>query len=100
VEFHEAADVIEAEEKIARLRPALVILDLMLPGADGVTVCAFVKGNGRLKATRIIAMSGVDPTKARFDILSAGADGFLPKPFLPEDLAGEVRRLLPESFAA
>lgn len=94
-EFLEAEDGFEAGQKIAERVPALVILDLRLPGLDGLKVCETVKTDPRLKDIRIVAVTGYDIERSRKSLLAAGADGFIAKPFKVEQLVAEARRLLP-----
>jgi excisionase family DNA binding protein len=94
-EIHEAGDGFDAGRKIATLFPALVILDLRLPGMDGFKVCRTVRADPALKGVKILAITGVGVEDSRQQILDAGADAFLPKPFLAEDLAAKLEELLP-----
>ena len=93
-EIHEAADGFEAGEKITQLSPCLVLLDLRLPGLDGLKVCQMIRSNRKLKGVKIIAMTanGLEETKRK--LLKAGADDFLAKPFDLEDLVGKVEKLI------
>ncbi|HEX6869922.1 MAG TPA: response regulator transcription factor [Micromonosporaceae bacterium] len=72
--------------------PDLMVLDLMLPGLDGVTVCQ------RLRAERIdtlvLMLTARDATADRVRGLDAGADDYLAKPFAYEELLARVRALL------
>jgi CheY-like chemotaxis protein len=99
-EIHEAGDGFEAGHKIASLRPALVILDLRLPGMDGFKVCRTVRGDPTLKGVKILAITGFGVDESRRQILEAGADGFLPKPFGPDELVAKLREFLPAPIAA
>jgi CheY-like chemotaxis protein len=94
-EFHEAEDGFDAGRKISELLPALVVLDVMLPGMDGLKVCENVKKDARLKNIRILVITGTLIDASRKSWASAGADGFLAKPFRPEALLSEVKKLLP-----
>lgn len=86
-----ASDGITALMEVGRLKPDLLILDIMLPGIDGVEVCRRIKGNSANK-TSIIAISGVDSNEKR--ILQSGADAFMLKPVDLDKLHIEARRLL------
>ena len=96
-EFYEAGDGFEAGRKISELVPALVILDLRLPGLDGAKVCEAVRSDERLKDISILAISGYDPETSGPEALAAGADVFLAKPFRPDQLQSEVKKLLPRA---
>ena len=73
------------------MKPDLLILDIMIPGVDGVEVCRRIKADQANK-TAIIAVSGVSDSERK--ILQAGADSFMPKPVDLDKLHSEARRLL------
>jgi len=90
-EVSTASDGITALMEVGRLKPDLLVLDIMLPGIDGVEVCRRIKGNS-VNKTSIIAISGVDSNEKR--ILQAGADAFMLKPVDLDRVHIEARRLL------
>lgn len=93
-ELFEAGDGFEAGRKVGQLAPALVILDLRLPGMDGYKVCQSIRKDPDLRRVRILAISG-DPTEgAGGRALEEGADAFLAKPFLPEELVRSLEALM------
>lgn len=98
VELREAHDGFEAGRAIAEWKPTLVILDVMLPGLNGLNVCETVKKDPLLSGVRVLVISGQDVEKARAAWRAAGADGFLAKPFRPEELIAEITKLLPTVF--
>lgn len=75
------------------LLPELVILDINLPGMDGVKVCRLIRSFPELKNTRILAVSGVLKSK-RDEILSCGANDFLAKPFMLAELRKKISEQL------
>ena len=75
-------------------RPDLIILDFMLPDINGNVVCRAIRNNDELADTRIIVVSGVVNQDEINDLLEAGADEFVKKPFNIEKLIGRVRDLL------
>jgi DNA-binding response OmpR family regulator len=88
-----AADGQAALDAYARERPDLVILDLMLPGIDGLEVCR------RLRATPgpgvpIIMLTALGEELDRIAGLQLGADDYVTKPFSPRELAARVRTVL------
>jgi excisionase family DNA binding protein len=85
------SDGITALMEVGRIKPDLLVLDIMIPGVDGIEVCRRIKENSSNK-TSIIAISGVDSNENR--ILEAGADVFMLKPVDLEKLHTEARRLL------
>jgi DNA-binding response OmpR family regulator len=90
--FVEAQDGPEALELALRLRPDLIILDLMLPGTSGLEVLTQLREQLPVGETRVIVLSAWG--HADQDALSAGADRFVPKPFEPDDLRAIVSEVL------
>ncbi len=80
----------EAIEKIKYQKPDLVILDLMLPGADGLEVCKTIKTTQGLKDITVIIVSAMDATSNRFKGIKYGADYYIKKPFDPDELGSLV----------
>ena len=76
----------------ARERPFdLVVLDIMLPGLDGISVCRRLRSTGPLPILLLTALGG---TEERVRGLDSGADDYLVKPFAYEELLARVRALL------
>lgn len=92
--FAEAHDGREALELALELRPDLIILDLMLPGASGFEVLTELREQLPATDTPVIVMSAWG--HADQAALRAGADRFLTKPFEPEDLRAMVSEVLAE----
>ncbi|MDQ2845323.1 MAG: response regulator transcription factor [Actinomycetota bacterium] len=86
------ADGVEALSTIRRETPDLIILDVMMPGVDGLGVCRVVRADGmRVPILMLTARVEVD---ARVAGLDAGADDYLAKPFELEELLARLRALL------
>jgi excisionase family DNA binding protein len=90
-EITSAADGISALIEVGRTKPDLLILDIMIPGVDGIEVCRRIKADANNR-TVIIAVSGSAEHEKR--ILQAGADAFMTKPIDLEKLHTESKRLL------
>ena len=90
-EIFTASDGITALIEVGRLKPDLLILDIMIPGVDGVEVCRRIKADTSNK-TAIVAVSGIADNEKK--ILQAGADAFMAKPVDLEQLHVEAKRLL------
>ncbi|MGK5556172.1 response regulator [Actinomadura kijaniata] len=85
----EAADGGEAVDRAAALRPAVVLMDIHLPGLNGVAATGRI---ARLvPETRVLALSTFDLDEYVLGALRAGASGFLPKDVSPEELTAAVR---------
>jgi two-component system response regulator MprA len=86
----DALDVLASAD--ARSRPDLVIMDLMMPGLDGLETCRRLRGTGdRVPVLMLTARDGLGD---RITGLDAGADGYLAKPFALEELLARLRALL------
>jgi two-component system alkaline phosphatase synthesis response regulator PhoP len=89
-----AADGPAALDAIETYRPALVVLDLMLPELDGRAVIRAVRRDDEAAATPIIVLSARSSTIDRIAGLEDGADDYLPKPFSPAELVLRVKSIL------
>ena len=93
-EVHVARDGPAALEAIRRERPALVLLDVMMPGMSGFEVCQAVRADESLAGVKIVMLSakGRDTDLAKGSAL--GADAYMTKPFSTRELADKVREML------
>jgi DNA-binding response OmpR family regulator len=74
-------------------RPALVVLDVSMPGATGLEVCAALRADPATAGCRVLLLSaGASPDDIARG-LAAGADAYLPKPFTVAGLVAQVRAL-------
>ena len=80
-----------AVEEVRRLRPALVLLDLMLPGLDGIAVCRAVRG---FSDVPIIMLTARVDEVDRLLGLETGADDYVCKPFSPREVVARVKAQL------
>ena len=71
--------------------PALLIIDLMMPGMDGFELCARVK---RIADLPIIVLSAIDASEAKVRALEDYAEDYITKPFDPDELVARVQRIL------
>ncbi|MEQ4720823.1 response regulator transcription factor [Nonomuraea sp. B19D2] len=85
----EAGDGVEAVELSRRLRPDVVLMDLHMPGLDGVRATELI--TAELPEVRVLALSTFDLDENVVAALRAGAGGFLPKDVSPEELIEGVR---------
>lgn len=90
-DVQEAADGYQALELLADQQPDLVILDIMLPGLDGIDVCRKVRQES---AVPVLMLTARDEVSDRVKGLDSGADDYLVKPFALEELLARVRALL------
>lgn len=75
-------------------KPDLIILDLMIPGLDGLEVCARIRQKPGLKDPYILMLTAKGEELDRIIGLSTGADDYMVKPFSPKELVARVRALL------
>lgn len=93
-ELYEAEDGFEAGQKISQIIPTLIILDLKLPGIDGLKVCKMIRSDEKLKGVKILLISGQNPEESEKKSLNAGADAFMGKPFDINELNEKIANLL------
>src|SRR5258708_31662335 len=72
--------------------PDLVVVDVAMPGLDGLAVCRRIRAKGL--ALRVLLLTARDAVSDRVKGLDAGADDYLVKPFAPEELLARIRALL------
>jgi two-component system chemotaxis response regulator CheY len=89
----EAADGTQAVEIAQRERPAVALLDVDMPGRDGIEVCRALRADPATRAATIVMLTGAPGDGVRARALEAGADLFLTKPFSPLELLRLVDRL-------
>ncbi|MFD9887817.1 response regulator transcription factor [Amycolatopsis sp. NPDC059027] len=99
-EQHLVVVVPDGREALARVRrdpPDLLVLDVMLPGMDGLTVCRTLRAESDIPVLMLTARSTEDDLLRGLDL---GADDYMTKPFSPRELVARVRTLLRRTKAA
>ena len=86
------ADARDLDKKLQRDPPHLLVLDLMLPGEDGLAVCRRLRASGETVPVIMLTAKGEDVD--RIVGLEMGADDYLPKPFNPRELVARIRAVL------
>src|SRR5690349_17313402 len=81
----------EALAEARRTRPDLIILDVMMPGLDGLNVCRILRKESSVLVLMLTARSGEDDLLLGLDL---GADDYVTKPYSPRELVARVRTLL------
>lgn len=87
----------EAIDWARTLQPDVIVMDLALPVVDGWEATRRLKSDPQTKSIPVIALTGHVLRGAEVGIRRAGADMFVPKPCLPEDLAARIREILEAS---
>ncbi len=91
-------DGVNALTVFQEMQPDLIILDLMIPGLDGLEVCARIRQKPGLKDPYILMLTAKGEEIDRIIGLSTGADDYMVKPFSPKELVARARALLRRSL--
>jgi len=91
----EASDGAEAIEVVDSENPDLVLLDMMMPGVDGIAVLEHLRSQPEHVETPVVVVSAFASPADRNRAIEAGATRFVKKPFDPEALRSLVEELLP-----
>jgi DNA-binding response OmpR family regulator len=90
----QAGDGDSARALLERETPSLVVLDLMLPGTDGLSLCRWIRSRSELP---VIMVTALGEEGDRLTGLELGADDYLTKPFSPRELTARVKAVLRRS---
>ena len=91
----------EAGMMVTEYKPALIVLDVMLPDINGKEVCVRVRNDDSLKDVKIICISGMVERDKVAELMASGANDFMQKPFETDKLIDRMCRLLAvEAIAA
>jgi CheY-like chemotaxis protein len=89
-DVREAIDGMRGVELIRETEPDLALVDLQLPGMSGFEVLEQVRSDASVGATKVVAFTAVVVAGERERVLSAGFDGYIPKPIDPGDFARTI----------
>ena len=93
-EVHTAMNGVDALESVQRIKPDIVLLDVMMPGMDGIEVCRRIKSNSQTHHIPVVMVTALDQPDDRVRGLEAGADDFLTKPVSDLALFCRVKSLV------
>lgn len=93
-ELHYAANGQEAIDSLDIYQPDLILLDVMMPGIDGIEVCRQIKATSKWQAIPIIMVTALDSKSDLARCLNAGADDFISKPINALELRARVQSML------
>jgi phosphate regulon transcriptional regulator PhoB len=100
---YQVVEAVDGETALARAReasPALIVLDLMLPGMSGLEVCRVLKNDSSTKAIPILMLTAKAEEVDRIVGLELGADDYVTKPFSPRELVLRIRSILRRASAS
>jgi DNA-binding response OmpR family regulator len=80
--------IVDPIKTIHENKPDVILMDINLPGTNGLTLLGLIRSENEIKDTRIIISSG---SNRKQESLDAGADSFLMKPFMPDELINLVK---------
>ena len=95
-EVHTAVDGADALEKVREVHPDVVTLDIMMPNLDGWETAARLREDPETAYVKVVLLSARAQEADRKRGHGLGVDGYLTKPFDPDELVAEVRRLAGE----
>jgi two-component system cell cycle response regulator DivK len=95
-EIVEAESGEEALAAVAKQRPDLILMDILLPGIDGYEVTRRIKADPALRSIPIIAVTSYALSGEEQKARAAGCDEYVPKPYSPRQLLAKIRQYLPE----
>ncbi len=98
---YEVLQAEEADSGIAIAReelPPMILMDIQLPGIDGLEATKILKGDGKTKHIKIIALTSLAMKGDKERAMEAGCDGYLSKPIRYKELLETVKTLLNESY--
>jgi DNA-binding NarL/FixJ family response regulator len=93
-ETETAANGLEALERVAGSPPDLVLLDVMMPGMDGISVLRILKGDPETRLVPVVLMTALNAVEDRVRGIEAGADDFLSKPVDDRELLARINTAL------
>jgi len=85
-------DPLRVEQTIDVERPSLILLDVVMPGRNGFQVCRDLKAHNEYRLIPVILVTSKDGESDKFWAQQQGADGYVVKPFSPDQLLNEVPR--------
>ncbi len=91
-----AKDATSALAVLDQNTPDMIILDVMMPGMNGIELCRVIRDREETQETPILILSARGDAQSVMEGMAAGANDYLPKPILHHDLVAKVRTILDE----
>jgi DNA-binding response OmpR family regulator len=92
-----AKDAQAALATLDQQTPDLIILDVMMPGMNGIELCRAIRARAETATTPVLILSARGDAESVMQGMEAGANDYLPKPILHHDLVAKVRAILAQS---
>ncbi|GLI54346.1 response regulator [Thermodesulfovibrio yellowstonii] len=102
-EKYDVSIALDGETALKKLRETvydLVILDLMLPGIQGLEICKIIRNNSKMQKTGIIIVTAKSEEFDKITGLETGADDYITKPFSPRELIARVKAVMRRTLPA
>ena len=93
-EIHEAGTAAQGIERALSTQPHLILMDIQLPGIDGITALKQLRAEPKTRSIPVIAITASAMTHNRQTMLAEGFDGYQTKPISLKDFLGEVEKVL------
>ena len=93
-DVHTAGDADEALRVLKNLSPQLILMDVQLPGIDGLELTRRLKADPATRDIKILGLTAYAMKGDRERILAAGCDGYVAKPFSPRQMLAKVREII------
>jgi DNA-binding response OmpR family regulator len=90
-----AADASQIQPSAQREKPDLILLDINMPGGKGNDILVKLKRSSLTSSIQVIVISGEAGPQIRALVMQEGAEGFLPKPWIPETFIQDLQKLAP-----
>ncbi|MFY9222537.1 MAG: response regulator [Blastocatellia bacterium] len=84
----------EGLKKAQEIQPDLILLDIMLPGIDGITVCQYIRHDERIAKVPILMVTALEDSNSRRLAIEAGADDFISKPYDLIELRARIQNIV------
>lgn len=94
-----ARDAKAALEMLDDITPDLIILDVMMPGMNGIDLCRLMREREATRRTPVLILSARGDSESVIQGIEAGANDYLPKPILHHDLVSKVKLMLGQSIS-
>lgn len=95
----EAENGIDALEQVAKHHPDAIILDVMMPEMDGITMCRKLRANPATASIPVLMLSGRSQIGAEQEGIDAGANAYMKKPMDPKEMLGVLKEIMMQAAA-